>query len=136
MHALVAYFDVAFTACHKHIGFTTSPRCVLFLKDLSLLAPGPANGAFILGCPPPLTQKSLLLLAADENLHFSPDGGLLTRHSLGLTSLNHTDFLLLRIDLSQKTLQALSGALWVGNVLPGHECRAIDHQPQLCLARW
>ena len=27
VHALVAYFDVFFTACHKPISFSTSPSC-------------------------------------------------------------------------------------------------------------
>jgi hypothetical protein len=27
VHALVAYFDVFFTACHKPISFSTSPTC-------------------------------------------------------------------------------------------------------------
>jgi len=29
VHALVAYFDVFFNDCHKPIGFSTSPMCVL-----------------------------------------------------------------------------------------------------------
>ena len=27
IHALVAYFDIAFTQCHKPVKFSTSPRC-------------------------------------------------------------------------------------------------------------
>ena len=29
VHALVAYFDVFFTACHKPISFSTSPSCAI-----------------------------------------------------------------------------------------------------------
>ena len=42
VHALVAYFDVFFTACHKPISFSTSPSCVtrasVFLLYLNLMS--------------------------------------------------------------------------------------------------
>lgn len=42
IHALVAYFDVTFTACHKFVGFNTGPRfrsthwkqTVFYLEDV------------------------------------------------------------------------------------------------------
>eukprot|EP00475_Leptophrys_vorax_P022026 TRINITY_DN29966_c0_g1_i3.p1 TRINITY_DN29966_c0_g1~~TRINITY_DN29966_c0_g1_i3.p1 ORF type:complete len:194 (-),score=10.35 TRINITY_DN29966_c0_g1_i3:76-657(-) len=48
VHALVAYFDVAFTKCHKAIGFSTSPRSrsthwkqtVLYLEDTLTMCEG------------------------------------------------------------------------------------------------
>ncbi|KAG0485088.1 hypothetical protein HPP92_009167 [Vanilla planifolia] len=50
IHALVAYFDVAFTRCHKLIGFSTGPRSkathwkqtVLYLEDVITICEGEA----------------------------------------------------------------------------------------------
>lgn len=47
-HALVAYFDCAFTACHKQISFSTGPRApythwkqtVFYLKEALTVVPG------------------------------------------------------------------------------------------------
>ncbi|GJX14507.1 probable protein arginine N-methyltransferase 1 [Tanacetum coccineum] len=48
IHALVAYFDVAFTVCHKMTGFSTGPRSgnthwkqtVLFLEEVLCICQG------------------------------------------------------------------------------------------------
>ncbi|KAG1346685.1 Protein arginine N-methyltransferase 1.1 [Cocos nucifera] len=56
IHALVAYFDVSFTKCHKMMGFSTGPRSkathwkqtVLYLEDVLTVCEGEAlvgNGA-------------------------------------------------------------------------------------------
>nr|QEG03105.1 putative arginine N-methyltransferase 1 isoform X1 [Cymbidium ensifolium] len=50
IHALVAYFDVAFTKCHKLMGFSTGPRSkythwkqtVLYLEDVLTICEGEA----------------------------------------------------------------------------------------------
>ncbi|XP_078438183.1 arginine methyltransferase 11 [Wolffia australiana] len=50
IHALVAYFDVSFTKCHKRTGFSTGPRCkathwkqtVLYLEDVLTICEGEA----------------------------------------------------------------------------------------------
>ncbi|XP_020575408.1 probable protein arginine N-methyltransferase 1 [Phalaenopsis equestris] len=50
IHALVAYFDVAFTRCHKLMGFSTGPRSkcthwkqtVLYLEDVLTICEGEA----------------------------------------------------------------------------------------------
>ncbi|KAJ7973731.1 Protein arginine N-methyltransferase [Quillaja saponaria] len=50
IHALVAYFDVSFTKCHKSIGFSTGPRSrathwkqtVLYLEDVLTICEGEA----------------------------------------------------------------------------------------------
>ncbi|KAF8388846.1 hypothetical protein HHK36_025526 [Tetracentron sinense] len=50
IHALVAYFDVSFTKCHKLMGFSTGPRSrathwkqtVLYLEDVLTICEGEA----------------------------------------------------------------------------------------------
>ncbi|MFS7916696.1 putative methyltransferase [Helianthus anomalus] len=77
IHALVAYFDVAFTVCHKMTGFSTGPRSknthwkqtVLYLEDVLTIC----QGEFVVGTMT-VTQNKKNPRDIDITLKYSLNG--------------------------------------------------------------
>ena len=77
VHAFVAYFDVAFTHCHKPMGFSTGPRfkpthwkqTVFYLEDVITICAGEAITGTFSCCPNEKVPRDL-----DITISYSFDG--------------------------------------------------------------